>query len=176
MSRLRIFTDGSSTVYKDDKNLRYGGIGIYVEDNPELSYSKSYSGEDVSNQKMELKACLYAIAIYINYMKEMNKKMELTIITDSMYLINSITEWAPNWEKNEWKRKVNGKLKDISHLELIKKIYRVTNKYKVKYQHVRSHQVAPLKIDSELWKLWYGNQQADKLARNAMDSLLLNKP
>ena len=56
-----------------------------------------------------------------------------------MYTIKSVTEWAFKWEKNDWRKSDN---KKIANLELIKNLFKLTNKNKIKYIHVRSHQRA----------------------------------
>ena len=58
---VKVFTDGSSTVYKDNKNLRYGGIGVYLSQYSKYNVSKGVSGENVTNQRCELQACIDAI-------------------------------------------------------------------------------------------------------------------
>jgi len=165
---MRIFTDGSSTVYHDKHNLRYGGIGVYVEDNTFLNFSKGYAGYDISNQLMELKACLYGILIYIKYIKKNNSNEQLYIYTDSMYVINCITKWAKQWELNDWKKSKNA---EILHVDVIKKIYKLYNKYNINFVHINSHTKEPSRINYDNWKIWFGNFNADKLASIEMNSI-----
>ena len=44
------------------------------------------------------------------------RKVSLEVVSDSMYVINSVTKWIPGWKARGWKRK-GGK---ISHLEVMK--------------------------------------------------------
>jgi ribonuclease HI len=167
VKNIIIFTDGSSTVFKDKNNLKYGGVGVFFSKYSKYNLSKQMVGENVTNQVCELQACIDAILIY-EKMKEKNKKIKqwkILIYSDSMYTIKSATEWAKKWEKNDWRK---GNNKKISNLELIKKLYKLTNKYSVKYIHVRSHQKEPSNKKSSDWKLWNGNNMADKLANDAM--------
>lgn len=87
----------------------------------------------------------------------------IIIYTDSMYIVNSMTTWAKNWEKNSWK-KSNGMI--ILNKELIMKLYYYTINMNVKYIHVKAHTKAPAE-DSEGYFLYYGNYMADKLATMA---------
>jgi ribonuclease HI len=170
---LKIYTDGSSTVYKQN-NIRYGGIGVYFPDYPDNNISISYSGKSVTNQRMELNACINGIekCIDINNKFEIHidNKCEIHIYTDSMYVINCITKWAKGWEKLEWKRSKNGRITDdICNLDLIKKLYGYYKLHTIKFTHVRSHQKKPDKEkENEHYTNWYGNNFADKLATDAM--------
>jgi ribonuclease HI len=44
-----------------------------------------------------------------------------TIWTDSQLCVNTITKWAPGWERNGWKRKTG----PIKNLDLVKRLYEV---------------------------------------------------
>jgi ribonuclease HI len=85
---------------------------------------------------------------------------QIVIYTDSMYIVNTIANWATGWEKNGWKRDT-GK---IANLDLIKKLYFYSRNLGVIYRHVSAHEKEPEDKTSNEWKLWYGNDMADKLA------------
>lgn len=156
---MDVFTDGSSTKYK---NMRYGGIGVYFPKYSDLNINKNFIGANVTNQRMELLACIYAILKYEEYIKQ-NKIIRLHIYSDSMYVINCITKWADKWIENSWKRNINGRLLDIKNLDLIKELHTLSIKYQVTYTHVTSHQKEPK--DLKEWYIWNGNKNADILAK-----------
>ena len=174
--KLMVFTDGSCLL---DKHC--GGIGIYFQDKDELKVkdiSKSFKGDTVTNQSMELLACLTAVEKVIKCMNKKNKIIEknnelweLDIYTDSMYVINCITKWSHTWILYNWKRKEGGQLKVIKHLKIIQKLYKLSRLYPIKYYHVKSHQ-KELSKDDLKWPLWNGNRIADDLAGRAMKKLL----
>merc|ERR1712216_195522 len=91
------------------------------------------------------------------------KNKKIYLYTDSKYLINSITLWYKKWEQNNWKTSTG---KSIKNLNLIKKLYYYSKNLKVKFFHVNSHQKKPDEKSKE-YKIWFGNDQADKLAKNA---------
>ncbi len=159
-----IFADGSSTVFKDSKGYKYGGIGIYRMDK-KLKIKKGFRGHSVTNQSMELTACLEAIK---NCLCNGDKKKKIIFYLDSMYVINIVTKWAQSWEKNGWKRKENNKLKDISNLDIVKELYNLNNKYIIEYRHVRSHQKEPIDKNTLKWIAWNGNNIVDELAGSSM--------
>lgn len=165
------FSDGSSTVYKNTDGKRYGGTGVYFGEYPENNIFDSYRGTDVSNQMMEIQGALSAIKETIKITDE-KSYWTLTIYTDSMYVINIVEKWAPKWIQLGWKRMVGKKIKDdLCHIELIKELYKLSKLYNVKYVHVKAHQKEPTDKNTENWKRWYGNNQADKLATSAMENI-----
>ena len=60
--------------------------------------------EATTNNRMELKAALETL----KRLKKLQKHPELTLKTDSKYLINGLTQWIINWKKKGWKTS-NGK-------------------------------------------------------------------
>jgi ribonuclease HI len=156
-----IYTDGSSTVKKIN-DIRFGGIGVFCE-NANINLSKGYKSTNVTNQRMELLACIEGINIVV----QQNIYAKINIKTDSMYTINCVTKWINKWKKDGWTR--NGK--PICNLDLIKKLYILTNKYDINYFHVRSHQIEPNNKKLNQWINWNGNNIADILARSAMTNI-----
>ena len=159
LTKVNVFTDGSS-INNGKKNMYHsGGIGVYIEDTKE-EISEKVLGK-ITNNICELKACILGIK---NIVKREGDYM-INIYTDSEYVINSITKWAFNWEKNGWKRynKSQKKLADIKNKDLIVELFDLYKNNKVRFVHVRAHQVEPNK-DSPEYKIWYGNYIADKLA------------
>ncbi len=90
MSNIVVFTDGASTVYKDENNNRYGGAGVYFENNIINSINKSFKGPTVTNQRMELMACICAIKAFAKHFGKDSSNYQLTIYSDSMYTITAV--------------------------------------------------------------------------------------
>ena len=164
MEEIVIFTDGA-TPNNQNKGNRIGGIGVFFEsvcDNiiiDNISYGLLETPTcKVTNQVCELKACIDGLEKLISIDNIKNKK--IIIYTDSMYVVNTITTWAKGWEKNNW-TKQNG---SIVNLELVQKLYYLSNTYNVKFIHVKAHCIEPKNKNSIEWKLWYGNNMADSLA------------
>ena len=160
MNKIVIFTDGAVPNNQYQGN-RKGGIGVFFGNNDERNISiNTLETKDnkVTNQVCELLACISALETVIT--TQSIRKNEVIIYTDSMYIINSITSWAKNWKKNNWKRADN---KPIQNLELIKKLYYLSKNLKVGFKHVKAH-TSPPNEDSIEYFEWYGNYMADKLA------------
>ena len=160
----------------------------FIIDNPQYNITKA------TNNVAELLAILIAIRDLIPYVKHESQSSNTPIIviySDSQYSINSVTKWAHGWKKAGWKKKsgkatakslANPKTKalalanpkalaksknEIKNLEIIKEIYNYCEVYRIKFVHINSHMPEPSDKNSVEWKLWYGNDMADKLAQKA---------
>ena len=166
MNSIIIFTDGA-VPNNQIKGNRKGGIGVFfAQDDPRnISYSiKETSKVKVTNQVCELLACVKALETLISTIIINNISIEIK--TDSMYIVNTINDWANKWAQNNWKKSDN---KPIQNEELVKKLYYLSKNLNVKFTHVKAHTTAP-KINSSEYFDWYGNYMADKLATSAASS------
>ena len=161
---LYIFTDGS---YKKSSNK--AGTGVFFgESGVSLKLPDGFT-----NNQAELLAILYALQqIKLNIDQLITYSKPITVISDSMYCINTVTKWMKTWEKNNW-QKANGE--SILNPELIQAInilWHTINKSKnnlsgrVKFEHQNSHTTAPIAKQSREYILWHGNHMADMLATN----------
>lgn len=98
-----------------------------------------------TNQMAELVAVIEAIRLTPD-------KEELLIITDSMYVIRSATEWRKTWESCNY---VNWEGKPLSNKALIIELHRQVDRVSVTFQHVKGHTGVE------------GNELADALAHLA---------
>ena len=108
MAEIKAYTDGACS-----GNPGPGGWGVYWTEvkNGNTNVEEFYgSSIETTNQRMELTAAIVALKT----LKEKNKK-SITIFTDSKYVIDGITSWVKNWQKNGWK---NSKGKIVENLDL----------------------------------------------------------
>lgn len=158
---IRVFTDGSANNIKQKK----GGIGIYYESKEyhKHNISKIIEEPKCTNNKMELQACISAINNTVKIMDGKMKKWKLIIVSDSMYVINAMTNpsHAQSWIQYGWKKPTKGA---IENLNRIKELFTLSCTLDVTYMHVNSHKKEPTSKNSEEWKLWYGNKMADNFA------------
>lgn len=143
MNSYKLITDGAYS-----SRLDQGGVGLVFLKGEELilRYSKMY--KHTTNNRMELAAIIIGL-------KCINKPIDkLTIISDSMYCIGTITK--------KWKRNKNIKLWN----EFDKEYNRIQKLCKdITFKHVRGHQ----KDNSEFTK-W--NNYVDELAVLASKKIL----
>ncbi len=66
---------------------------------------------ETTNNRMEMKALIEAY-------RALPEDAVTTVFTDSQLCFNTITEWAPGWERKGWKRKG----KPLKNLDLVKEL------------------------------------------------------
>ena len=90
MIRVEIFTDGACS-----GNPGAGGWGVLLR---HRDTEKELSGAEAetTNNRMELTAVIEAL-------KALKKDCNITLYTDSRYVMDGITQWLPNWKKNNWR-------------------------------------------------------------------------
>ncbi len=145
MTAIEIFTDGACS-----GNPGAGGWGVilrYGETEKELSGGDAQT----TNNRMELTAVIEAL-------KALKRECEITLYTDSRYVMDGVNEWMPNWKKNGWK--TTNKKSAVKNLELWQELDSLLPKHKIKWVWVKGHNGHP------------ENERVDKLARDAAKSFL----
>lgn len=138
---MNIFIDGSCR-----GNPGPGGFAIVeLNENNQVVFCHQEQVNLTTNNAMELSAALYALVKY-------GKKDFLipTVYCDSMYTINTLTNWKKSWKNNGWRRPGN---KPVENLQLIQNYDKIEEKgYKINLVYVKGHNNT------------LGNELADKLA------------
>jgi len=128
--KVVIYSDGAC---KGNPGLSGSGLAVYIgEDKPFIRFGNF--DPTGTNNSAELLALLSALEYAEEYV---DKNINVEILSDSQYSINSITKWAINWEKNDWKKKGGS----IKNLRLINKCYYLYNalKNKLSISYVKAH-------------------------------------
>lgn len=143
-NKVIIFTDGACS-----GNPGPGGWGSILVS--PLGKVKELGGgeEKTTNNRMELSAALEAL-LALSRVKTLSTK-EISLYTDSTYVIKGITGWVFGWKKNGWK---TAEGKDVSNRELWEKILKVIeeNDFHVDWLYVPGHMGFP------------GNERCDEIA------------
>ena len=144
--KLVAYTDGACS-----GNPGPGGWGVLLQ---ALSNGKVVKERELSNgeklttnNKMELRAAIAALEI-------LDRTSEITIITDSKYVMNGIQTWLAGWKKNNWK---TASKKPVKNEELWKRLDLLCEQHEVNWKWVKGHAGD------------MGNERVDKLARSAME-------
>ena len=174
MNKISVYTDGSCL--NNGKKNSVGSIGVYFSDNDSDNCGQliDNEGNKITNQTMELIACIRALQIIIEKVsrEDINiSSLMVYIYTDSSYVINCMTKWYNGWIKNNWK---NSKGKDVENKELIEQLFILKSRFITIFKHVRSHETEPSNKNSQEYKLWYGNYMADKLATDISKEYMRN--
>ncbi len=140
---IQIYTDGACR-----GNPGIGGWGASLSYNGKKK--EIYGGElDTTNNRMELTAVIEAI-------KALNKPSELTINSDSKYVLSGISEWLPNWKKRNWK---TSSKKLVKNIDLWQQLDSLIQPHTIEWVWVKGHSGNP------------SNERADELANMGIDSL-----
>lgn len=137
MKHVDIFTDGACS-----GNPGPGGYGVILRFG---TAEKELSGGEASttNNRMELLAAITGL-------RALKEPCDVTLYSDSQYLINGITKgWAQNWKKNGWRR---GNKEPALNPELWDELLTLCARHKVHFEWVRGHAGHP------------ENERCDKLA------------
>ena len=141
--KVDIYTDGACS-----GNPGPGGWGVLIEiDNKNIELSGG--DKDTTNNRMELMAAIKAL-------EEIDKNYEITLYTDSNYVKDGITRWISNWKKNNWK---TASKKDVKNKELWIRLDEAIKDKNISWVWVKGHAGNA------------GNEQADYLARSALEKL-----
>lgn len=99
-----VFTDGGS-----HPNPGPGGWGMVWVDEGEIRAQAHGSESETTNNRMELTALLEAF-------RALPTDAAVTVYSDSRLCVDTITKWAPGWERKGWQRKGE----PLKNLDLVK--------------------------------------------------------
>ncbi|NNK16301.1 MAG: ribonuclease HI [Sulfitobacter sp.] len=145
MPELYAYTDGACS-----GNPGPGGWGVLMQakQGDQVIRERELKGgeAETTNNRMELLAA-------INALEALARPSEITIVTDSNYVKNGITEWIFGWKKNGWK---NAAKKPVKNAELWQRLDEANARHQVTWEWVKGHAGHP------------ENERADELARDGM--------
>jgi len=132
-----LFTDGSSV-----PNPGPGGWGVVWVEEGEIKTERHGHDPDTTNNRMELSALIEAYRL-------LPAEAEVELFTDSRLCVDTITKWAPGWERKGWKRK-GGPIKNLELVQELLRLHRAAPACSLRW--IRAH-------SGHLW-----NEYADSLA------------
>jgi ribonuclease HI len=142
MKHVEIFTDGACK-----GNPGPGGWGALLRMG---RHEKELSGSDpeTTNNRMEMTAVIRAL-------KALIEPCEVTLHTDSRYVIDGMTKWIDGWKKRGW---VNASKKPVRNADLWHDLIEAAAPHTVTWEWVKGHNGHP------------ENERVDRLASDAADS------
>ena len=145
MAELFAYTDGSCS-----GNPGPGGWGVLLQASQagKIVKERELSGGDAAttNNQMELMAAIMAL-------ETLDRASTLTIVTDSTYVKNGVTQWIHGWKRNGWRTSAK---KPVKNVELWQRLDLAQSRHQVTWEWVKGHAEHP------------ENERADELARAGM--------
>jgi ribonuclease HI len=145
MPDLFAYTDGACS-----GNPGPGGWGVLMiaRDGGAVVKERELQGGEklTTNNRMELMAAISAL-------EALSKPVEITIVTDSAYVKNGVTEWIHGWKRNGWRTAGKDPVKNV---ELWQRLDAAQARHKVIWRWIKGHAGHT------------ENERADALARAGM--------
>ena len=145
MPALFAFTDGACA-----GNPGPGGWGVLLQARRggAVVKERELTGGEArtTNNRMELLAAIHAL-------ETLAQASEITVVTDSAYVKNGVTQWIEGWKGNGWKTAAK---KPVKNVELWQRLDDARARHKVSWEWIKGHSGNP------------ENDRADELAREGM--------
>jgi ribonuclease HI len=145
MADLFAYTDGACS-----GNPGPGGWGVYMiaREGGQVVKERTLQGGEAmtTNNRMELMAAISAL-------EALTRPTVITIVTDSAYVKNGVTEWIHGWKRNGWR--TSGK-DPVKNAELWQRLDGAQATHQVSWRWIKGHAGHA------------ENERADELARAGM--------
>ena len=143
MKTVEIFTDGACR-----GNPGPGGWGALLRygDNERTLCGGEH---ETTNNRMELMAVTQGLLA-------LQRACEVTVTSDSTYVLKGIQEWMPNWKKRGWK---TASKKPVKNVDLWQQLDQLVELHTIDWQWVKGHSGHT------------ENEIADQLANRGIDEL-----
>ena len=143
MKTVEIFTDGACR-----GNPGPGGWGALLRygDNERTLCGGEH---ETTNNRMEVMAVIQGLSA-------LQRACEVTVTSDSTYVLKGIQEWMPNWKKRGWK---TASKKPVKNVDLWQQLDQLVELHTIDWQWVKGHSGHT------------ENEIADQLANRGIDEL-----
>ena len=145
MPELFAYTDGACS-----GNPGPGGWGVLLQarEGDRVVRERELSGGEslTTNNRMELLAAITAL-------ESLTRPSEITVVTDSAYVKNGITQWMHTWKRNGWR---TADRKPVKNAELWQRLDAAQARHEVRWEWIKGHAGHA------------ENERADELARAGM--------
>ena len=144
MKQVTIYTDGACK-----GNPGPGGWGALLEYG---GRQKPLQGSEMqtTNNRMEMMAAIVAL-------EGLKEPCQITLNTDSKYLMTGLNEWLPAWKARGWR---TAGRQPVKNQDLWQRLDAAVQRHQIEWQWVKGHAGNR------------GNEAADRLANEAVAALL----
>jgi len=145
MPEFIAFTDGACS-----GNPGPGGWGVLLQarEGGAVVKERELSGgeADTTNNRMELLAAISALEV-------LARATAVTVVTDSAYVKNGVSQWIHGWKRNGWR---TADKKPVKNVDLWQRLDEAQARHRVTWEWIKGHAGHP------------ENERADELARAGM--------
>jgi ribonuclease HI len=122
-SQVEIFTDGACR-----GNPGIGGWGVLLRFREK---EKTLHGGEAhtTNNRMELTAVIKGL-------EALSKPCEVSVTSDSKYVLSGITQWMENWKARGWKTAAK---KPVQNVDLWQQLDQLTHAHSIQWKWVKGH-------------------------------------
>lgn len=124
MYRVEMYTDGACS-----GNPGPGGWGVLLR-HKDIEKELSGGASETTNNRMELTAVIEGL-------KALKKPCDITLYTDSKYVMEGVTKWLPNWKRNGWK--TSNKKGAVKNQELWEELDKLLPLHEIQWIWVKGH-------------------------------------
>ena len=160
---IDLYTDGSCP-----KNPGPGGWAFAFKDRDRI-FEGAGAVDATTNNRMEMMGVIrgleYLRRYYFSHVVDGGSFPQITVYSDSQYVIKGLQDWSHKWRKHGWQRRdyKTNKWLPVSNADLWQQLYpMVHDELKVQLKWVRGH------IGIEL------NERCDVLAGEAVKKLIMS--
>ena len=120
---VELFTDGACK-----GNPGVGGWGALLRFGE--TEKRMYGGEaETTNNRMEMMAVICAL-------EALTEPCNVTITTDSKYVLQGMTEWLENWKQRNWQTAAK---KPVLNVDLWKRLDQAASEHQIQWHWVKGH-------------------------------------
>lgn len=148
---VAVYTDGACL--DNGEPWARAGLGVYFGPSSPFNLSESLSGSQ-TNQRAEIHAAIRALEkIEELYYEASLPTKSVMIVTDSAYVVGSMTEWIHTWRANGWRTAGGRTIANLSDFLELEEIVQKLERFQITVRFWR--------VPREF------NSQADELAKDA---------
>lgn len=123
LQAVEIFCDGACS-----GNPGPGGYGAILRCGKHVKEIRG-GAKETTNNRMEMSAAIEALRL-------LTRPCQITITTDSQYLVKGMTEWIAGWQRKGWR---NSKKEPVVNRDLWELLLELTRPHTVQWKWVRGH-------------------------------------
>ena len=120
---VEIYSDGACS-----GNPGPGGYGTILKSGQHVKELSGYDPE-TTNNRMEMLGA-------ISGLEALKQPCQVTVTTDSQYLVKGMTEWIEGWQRKGWK---NSKKAEVANRDLWERLLELAKKHQIDWAWVKGH-------------------------------------